>query len=259
MSRFLVKAFLWIFWGSIMGLTACVPYKQFPYLQNPGTTAYPPYPTSEYRLRPSDILHVDLKTLEENSTDFFQNTNQQMMQAGQQGAAMFYFQGYIVSDSGSIDLPLIGQQKVGGLTVREVQTLLEGKLNNYIKFAKVNVKLANFRVSVMGEVMRPGVQYAFEQKHTLLQALSNAGDLTTYANRKKVRIIRETPTGTQMTEIDLTKPETVSADFYYLQPNDVIYVEPLKARVYAPNVAPVSLALSSISVILVIVNLLIRN
>ena len=217
------------------------------------------YPTSEYKIRPLDILNIDLNNFSGSTTDYLKGgvLNSASQQGLNQGnPAYFYFKGYIVNDSGFIDLPLIGRLEVVGLSTYEIESIINSKLKeDYLQYPSVNVKLANFRVSVLGEVSRPGIQYVYDKQYTLLQAISQAGDLTDFGNREKVKLIRKNAGNSEIFILDLTRPELISSEKFFLQPNDVIYIEPVKAKAFSINSRVASLGLSVISILLVIVNL----
>lgn len=163
--------------------------------------------------------------------------------------------GYLVSPAGQVDLPLVGLQVVGGLTVAEAGKLIREKLQTYLKEPTVNVRNQNFRVSVLGEVARPSLFTIPNDRITLLEALSLAGDITIYGKRDNVLLIREEDGNKTFVRIDLTKRDLFRSPYYYLHPNDVLYVEPGKARITNADqfyqLAPTLLsALSFIAIIL---------
>lgn len=271
MSRFLVKAFLWIFLGSIVGLTACVPYKNLVYLNEGAVvldenapaqvkTIYTIPNRENYRIQSADILQIQINSLQENSVDYLQGGQQmqmmQMMAGGGLGTPM-YFQGYIVNDSGMVRLPIIGEQQVAGKTLSEIEALLEKQLLGYFKFIAVKVRLANYRITVIGEVARPGVHYVFENYATVPQILGLVGTFP-LSNLRKVRLLRETPNGRITVYLDLTNPKVISSDYFYLQPNDMLVVEPLKRKAFDLNIALLGTGASILSLALLIVNL-VRN
>lgn len=141
-------------------------------------------------------------------------------------------QGFLVDSNGEIDYPIFGKMKVEGLTRMElaekIQNLLEE--NGYIQNPVVNIKMINFKVSVLGEVTKPGVLKVDSERITLFEAISQAGDLTVYGRRHNVKVIREENGNRKVTEIDLGDPTLMYSPFYYLQQNDLVYVEPNKAK-----------------------------
>ncbi|UZS00176.1 polysaccharide biosynthesis/export family protein [Chondrinema litorale] len=215
------------------------------------------YSTNNYKVRPFDNLSIKLNSFEQSTTGEFNSSGALGSRPGGVDNALLYLSGYMVNQAGNIRLPLIGDIKVVDLTVDEIKDLIDLKLEEYLKFPSVSVKLTNFRVSVLGEVNRPGMQYIYEGKVTLLQALSQAGDLTDFGNRKNIKLIRETKEKTISTYIDITKPDLISSEYYFLMPNDVLYIEPLKAKASNVNTRVVGVALSVISVVITTVNLIV--
>ncbi len=139
--------------------------------------------------------------------------------------------GVLVAQDGTINLPLIGVVRVSGLTSREVATLLTREYARYIKHSHVTVDLLNKRVFVMGEVKRPGRVDITEDTTTLLEAIATTGDLTDFAARNSIKIIRGTRTRPEVETIDLTKLSALSMNRLTLYPNDVVYVEPNESKV----------------------------
>jgi polysaccharide export outer membrane protein len=171
--------------------------------------------------------------------------------------------GYLVDKEGNIDFPVIGKIHVEGLTRNQLrehikETLIkEGYLNDPI----VTVNFLNFKVSVQGEVNRPGTFYISSERITLLEALSMAGDLTIYGRRDRVVVIREVEGRRYLTRHDLTTADLFASPFYYLQQNDMVYVEPNKRRIQQSNINQnnnVGVWLSAVSVFFTILTLLTR-
>ena len=138
---------------------------------------------------------------------------------------------YLINSEGFIDLPTIGRLKVAGLTVKEVREAILVPVSKDIINPSVNVRLINFKISVMGEVMRPGTIQISSERITILEALSDAGDFTPYSNRRHVMVIREKNGVREFGEIDLKDTKFFTSPYYFLQQNDVIYVEPTKGKI----------------------------
>ena len=136
---------------------------------------------------------------------------------------------------------------------------LKGLLSAYIKNPTVNMRILNYKVTVQGEVNRPGTYPVQSERITLPEALSLAGDLTVYGKRSNILIIRETEGKVTTTRIDLTKPEFFNSQYYYLKQNDVVYVEPNKTKVNSSVIGPnITVAISAISLLITIVALTTR-
>lgn len=239
-------------------LTSCVKYKNLVYLNEDAGHFYYGYPMQNYKIRPYDILSVHLNSLEQNTSRYFDENfaGEGQGRVGQANSANLYLQGYIVSDSGNVELPLLGTVHVAGLTTDQIKNKIDMGLEEYLKFASVSVKLVNFRVTILGEVTNPGVQYVYEQKYTLLQALSQAGNLTQFGNSQKVKLVRESGETIKTVHLDITDPEIVSSDYFFLQPNDVIVVEPTRAKSFRTNIVVPTFVFSILSIGLAVFNLL---
>jgi polysaccharide export outer membrane protein len=141
-------------------------------------------------------------------------------------------QPYVVDVNGEINFPILGKIKIGGLKKSEAVALIKEKLQPYLKDPIITIQFLNYKITILGEVQRPGT-YTISNEHTsILQALGIAGDLTVYGRRDNVLLIREKEGGKkEYIRIDLTQTDILSSPFYYLQQNDVIYVEPNKTRI----------------------------
>lgn len=137
---------------------------------------------------------------------------------------------YLVDHEGLINFPVLGKLKVAGLSRHELSDLLEGKISKYIKDPIVNVQIVNFKVTLIGEVMKPGPIIATNNRITILDALGESGDLTINANRKNILVIRDNNGKKERGRIDLTDPTLLSSPYYYLRQNDLVYVEPNDAK-----------------------------
>ncbi len=160
---------------------------------------------------------------------------------------------------GNIEYPYLGQIEVGGLTLFEVNTKIQQRVDKYLESASVFVKLVNRNITVLGEVNSPGQKLMVKNQLTIFEALGTAGDITDYGNRRNVKIIREFPTGKEIAELDLTDPNLIYSPFYYILPHDIVYVEH-SSKVYGaknmPYAAPITIAASLLSIVLLTLNLI---
>ena len=166
---------------------------------------------------------------------------------------------YLVNPDGIIQFPVIGDLEVGGLTTKELNTKLSKILESYIKNPIVNIRLKNFKVTVLGEVLRPGSYPVGNERISIIEAIGMAGDLTIYGERKNVILIRE-KNGKRVTiNIDLTNKQLFNSPYFYLSQNDVIYVSPNKTKINSSAVGPnTSVVISSISIIISAIAIFLR-
>ena len=180
-------------------------------------------------IQPGDILDIQIKALNPESVLVFQRQSALTTQQGQlQNRAI---DGYLVGDDGTIGLPLIGTINTTNKNTQTLALDLQDALSPYIKDPSVNIRILNFRVSILGEVNKPGTFTVLEERISVLQALGLAGDLTINGNRNNILLIRNENGKTENYNIDLTKSEFMQSSFYNLRQNDIIYVRPNNARV----------------------------
>ncbi|MCC7303402.1 MAG: polysaccharide biosynthesis/export family protein [Bacteroidia bacterium] len=186
-----------------------------------------------HKLGSGDILGIMVASLSPEASALFNPfpavLNSTMNQTNQTNAPAAAT-GYMVDLEGNITIPLIGKLNVKGYTTAQLTDTLSIKLIKYLKEPTVSVRVLNFRVSIMGEVNRPSVYTIPNEKITLPEALSLAGDLTIYGNRKNILVIREVNGQREFARIDLTKRDFFNSPYYYLQSNDLVYVEPGKGK-----------------------------
>lgn len=189
-------------------------------------------------IQPEDLLRIQVHSFDPLAAAPFnleregQNNPMQMQGGGNQGNSQLeLFMGYFVDQAGYIDFPVLGRIPVAGKTLEEAKSDLLLRLANYLKDPVVNIRYLNFKVTVLGEVARPGILRLSNKRVTLLEALGMAGDLTHYANRRNVLILREKEGVRTAERLNLQQIDIFNSPYFYLQQNDVIYIEPIKARV----------------------------
>lgn len=143
-----------------------------------------------------------------------------------------YEKGLVVSPDGMLDLPYIGSVKAAGLTLEVLHDTLVGRFSRLVEDPVVILKKLSFKVSLLGEVNRPGLYYVPNEQLTFLEALSLAGDLNNYADRTALRLYRKTPEGTVEYTLDLTSKEVLSGPLRYVYPDDVIYAPPTRKKAF---------------------------
>lgn len=258
-----MKQILLLLFTTIMLFSSCGNYKRFTYLQ----TLRPEVDTlfqqnfTKYKLQPADVIYVKILSLDKSIIDMFNPdlAASSSLYYGNTGGGMFLF-GHSVDLEGYIILPILGKVHVAGLTIDEAKQNLQKLTESYITDARVEVKLVSFKVSMVGEVSRPGQYTIFNDRANILEAISLAGDITYNGNRKKVLVVRSFNNETKTIAVDLTKRELLSSKQFYLQPNDIIYVEPFKTTAFRLRVTDYSVFLtlitSTITAVLLITNAL---
>jgi polysaccharide export outer membrane protein len=231
------KSVFYILLGISLFFTSCIPVKDLVYLQNKsGTPA--DVPISEvmlkpYRLQVNDVLSITIKADDPKLVSIFNPTNKG--ETDNAGSSL-YFSGYTVDDHGNIRIPVLGEINAIGFTVEELRMKIEQQLlDEYFKKEAnifVIVRLAGFKYTINGEVGSVGTKFLFQDHVNIMEAIANSGDITITGDRKAVTIIRQLPSGTEMHDINLTDINVMQSPYYNLQPNDYIYVKPLKQKTW---------------------------
>ena len=231
------KSILYILLGISLFFTSCIPTKDLIYLQNKsGTETGAPITEvmlKPYRLQVNDVLSITIKADDPKLVTIFNPTN-----SGEtaKGGSASYFDGFTVDDHGNIRVPVLGEINAIGFTTEELRMSIEKRLlDEYFKKEAnifVTVRLAGFKYTINGEVGSVGTKFLFQDHVNIMEAIANSGDITITGNRKSVTIIRQLPTGTEMHDIDLTDIKVMQSPYYNLQPNDYIYVKPMKQKTW---------------------------
>ncbi|HKJ07176.1 MAG TPA: polysaccharide biosynthesis/export family protein [Flavobacteriaceae bacterium] len=219
----------------IISFTSCVTTKQTTYFQGEAVTTeeIKKLHNQPYRLQVNDILSIDIKAENPEIVSMFKSTENASTGGGNSGS--FYYTGYTVDRHGNIRIPYIGEVNVLGYTEKEVRLKIETELKQFLKNPRsffVTVKLAGVNFIVTGEVGSPGTKNLAQNQVSIIDAIANAGEITTYGNKKKILIYRKNLTGVEKFELDLTNVDIFNSDHFYIQPNDVIYVPPLKQKAW---------------------------
>lgn len=172
-------------------------------------------------IRSNDILKIYVSSINREASSFF---NPVVDADSKTDNAQAY--GYLVDAKGIIEVPVVGSLKVEGMTVPQIRDTLKSLLSKYLDKPTVRVIFDNFRVTVLGEVTRPGVYTVQNERLTIPEALGLAGDLTIFGKRTNVMIIREENGKKEFATIDLTKRDLLESPYYFLHPNDILYIEP---------------------------------
>ncbi|MPR32117.1 polysaccharide export protein [Cytophagaceae bacterium SJW1-29] len=215
--------------------TACVSPKSIVYFQ--GDTLR--YSVDSIRqsytptIQPNDLISVVVGSLSSESDAIFNIPNQfttSVMRYGNTGGGAGQTLGYLVDSDGNIEMPLVGKLYIQDLRAQAAADTIRQHLLAYLKEPTVTIRLLNFKVSVLGEVNKPAVYVIPDEKITLPEVLSLAGDLTIYGRRDNITIIREENGRREYAKVNLTSREIFDSPYYYLHKNDMVYIEPVEAR-----------------------------
>lgn len=238
-------------------LASCTSHRQLVYLKDvdmASTEKFYEKSRPEYRIQTRDILYVKIYSLNEEMSSLINQTIGSYQQNLFQNETSLFINGYAVSDSGYIEIPVLGKILIAGKKMDEAIASIRQRADQYLKDATVIVKLISFKISVIGEVNRPGTYNNFNSQLNVLEAISMAGDITDYGNRMKVHVLRPDSTGTRTFSLDLTNREILTSDGFFLLPNDVVYVEPIHSKSFRINLPTVSLFLTSVSTLILVLN-----
>lgn len=227
----------------IMMLVSCGSTKDVAYLQNSDEIDFKrSRHLYDAKIMPKDILTITVSTVNPEAATPF---NLSVPTVFNINRGSTYSQpsvlAYLVDNEGCIDFPIIGSLKVSGLTKSACEKLIHDKISPYMNINEdpvVTVRMSNYKISVMGEVAHPGMFTVDNEKINILEALAKAGDLTIYGKRTNVKLIREDETGMkQIYTLNLNDANLVSSPYYYLQQNDIVYVEPNKVKSRNSNIS----------------------
>lgn len=246
--KFLVAAVLMVSLGS------CVSKKEVLYLQDvEGVRALEEIVKVEPKIQQDDLLSINVSAMDSEAALPFN-----LFEAGNTISVPKPII-YLVNSDGDINFPVLGKIKVEGLTTKEITNQLTEALAVYIKNPIVNIRLTNFKITVLGEVKSPGTYPVLNERISILEAIGMAGDLTIQGKRKTVVLVREQNGKRTFVDIDLTSREILNSPYFYLAQNDVLIVEPNKSKINSSAVgANTGIILSSISFLISIVAIIIR-
>ena len=236
-----------------MMFASCVPQKKMIYLKDAQMAAanisqeYVNDRSLNYKLQPGDNLYIRvLNTIDERSASALTgdySTSRNYMSSD----ASIYLQSYTLDEEGCIELPLTGKIELKNLTIDEAKARLQTELDKYVNQTTLIVKLSNFNLTVLGEVSRPGMYKVYQSQINLFEAISMAGNMTNFAKNDEVRIIRQTDHGSEIVTVDMGQADILASPYYYLKPNDIIYIEPMKIKQWGFTTFPYSTVFSIIS------------
>ena len=249
---------------AVIMATSCVPQKKIKYLQqevqkgDSARTVFDNRKTADFRIQPGDNLYIKVNSAL-TSTDNMFSIGSDDRSSNYYNDIGIFLNSYRVSDSGFIDFPFVGKVYLKDLTIEQSQELIQAIVDDYLKGTTVIVRLAIFKITLLGEFNRPGEFSIYQNKFNIFDAISNAGDMTVFAKRDKIVLIRETKTGTKVVNLNLNDISILESEYYTLMPNDIIYAPPIKGKNFAFREFPYSLVLASITTTLLLINFFQNN
>ena len=227
----------------LLVVASCVPKKSVIYLQGQQNQSNV---SSNYEplIQQDDMLYIYVSSTVSEVAVPFNIDSQTVGNSG--GSFDSQKQSYLVDNAGNIEFPILGTISVSGYSLNKLKEILKEKLVVYIKDPVINIRLLNFKVTVLGEVAMPGVKTVTSQRMTVFEAIAAAGDLTAFGKRQNILLIREYQGVKTFNRIDITKADFVNSPFYYLDQNDVIYIEPRQSKIDSAAIGPNVTAIISI-------------
>ncbi len=214
-------------------------------------------------LQPNDIISITVSSLNPNATLIFNTPNIANATATTSTGGYLQAPGYLINQAGNIEFPVLGELKVSGMTTDQVRLAITKQLidKKLLVDPTIVVRQLNFRVSVLGEVSHPTVITVPSEKISLLEALGLAGDITIFGRKDRVMVIREENGQKRVKRLDLNSTELFNSPYYYLQSNDIVYVEANKAKVNnsSQGTLLIPIILSGLSIIAVVVDAIVRR
>lgn len=231
MKRISLKILFSVF--LLLTISSCVSKKEIVYFQNlPEELAHLDSVQSEFKIKPNDILSITVSAYDPIAVKPFN------LVLESQGGVLAQNQGYLTGADGFINFPVLGMIKAGGLTRAELSEKLTEKISEYILNPIVTINILNFKVSVLGAVNSPGTYPIQGERITLTDAISLAGDLNIYGKRDNILVLRETDGKKSYAYLDIRDAKIMESEYYYLQQNDIIYVEPNNVVVQQSGINP---------------------
>ncbi|WP_158826198.1 polysaccharide biosynthesis/export family protein [Mucilaginibacter lacusdianchii] len=254
--------FIFLLAIAVVLFSSCRSHKDLMYLRDVNgreTLSGLPRAQTMYRIKPKDNLYISIVTANPDLNKVYNppqtgtNTSENNQFEGMAGQ---FINGNEVDAAGNVTLPIIGKVNLEGKTLPEAQQEIETKANTFVKQPTVKVRLLNFKVTVLGEVKNPGVYTNYNYDFTALEAIGMANGNTEFAALNNVLVLRPSPKGSQTYILNFNTKAVLGSEGYYLQPNDVIVIQPAKTKNSQFRISTASLVLGTISSILLLLNFL---
>jgi len=240
----------------ILFMSSCGSTKETVYFSNLDTSKITQVPISKFQkplIQTDDILNITVQTRDIEAplalSEAPGTANTTPSSGSVPGTGI---NGYLVNEEGNVEIPMLGVVKVAGLTTSEATQEIRARASKYYKEPTVQVRFANYKITILGEVAKPAAYTVPNEKVTVLDAISMAGDLTIYGKRQNVMLIRDNGDKKDIIRLDLTSSDLISSPYFYLKQNDVLYVEPTKGKIAANTAATTRFVTIGLSVIALI-------
>lgn len=264
-----VNPFLILLCFGVLMLSSCGSTKKIVYFSNLDSTQVKQIPMAVYVppvIVTDDILNITIQTLDVDATSALNQTSSAQGAAASAGAgnaggaaagaSSSAISGFLVDHDGNVEIPLLGVVKVAGLNTTEAKNLIKSKAAKFYKDPTVQVRFGAYKITIMGEVAKPASYLLPNEKVTVLDAISLAGDVTVYGKLNNILLLRDDGDKKDVIRLDLTSSTLISSPYYYLKQNDVIYVEPIKVKAAVTNAARNQLITIGVAVATLLVTIL---
>lgn len=268
MSKYGISNIVIILFFLLFSITffSCITTQNVPYFKDISDTSKPVTVfMSTYHdpiIQIDDILSINIQTIDpQASAPISQSNSANLSNSSSMLPPMPSVNGYLVDKEGTISIPLLGSMKLAGLTTSQARKVIMSKAEEFYKSPTVQVRLENFKITLLGEVQRPSTYAIPNERITVLDALGLAGDLTIYGRRENIMLIRDSLGTKQFIRLNLNSTELVKSPYFYLRQNDVLYVEPNKAKIATTDAAKaktLTIIASALTVLIVIASRLIK-
>lgn len=259
MNKYLTRGIIFTF-VAMIALASCNRRTQLLYVNNINNENLKTQTPPTYLLKPGDVLYIQIITQDPNISNLFNNRGfgnypQSTIFSNETSN---YLYGYSLSDSGKVQLPVLGVFKLSGLTINQCRDSIQKRTGKYLNDGIAIVKLLSFKVTILGEVKNPGVKTNLKDNLTIFEGLGLAGDLTDYAERTNILLMRQTPDGLKSIRVNLQDKNILFSEAFYLIPNDILLVEPRKGKLLSMNSPNIAIYLSIVSTTVLLLNYLLK-
>ncbi len=211
-------------------------------------------------IQPDDILSITIQTIDPTNTAGVNQVSGAAASGSGQGSVggQPTISGFLVDKNGIVSVPMLGNLKLAGLTTFQARELIQQKASTYFKEPTVQVRFANYKITVIGEVAKPATYTVPNEKVTILDALGMAGDLTIFGKRENILLVRDNNGKKELARLNLNSSDIFKSPYFYLRQNDVIYVEPGKGKIAAnnaPKIQLIAIVASGLTVLLSLMRL----